>query len=204
LLAMSEPGSTPGSGEPVAGGSAPVLIAPDLACVSVDTPNGTLEISRIGDPEHRLSAEWSKTSRPAPPALLQPLAPVDGVVPIGELELIEMLQRTDVVVADSRKPEQYLKYTIPGAISLPFTEIENNLHQLGCGRTEAGWDCSEARPVALLCNGAWCGQSPTAIGKMVAAGYPPRRIFYYRNGLQGWLLQGLSVWTPGEAETFHI
>ena len=115
-----------------------------------------------------------------------------------------MLSRPDVVVADSRKLEQYSKYTIPGAINLPFTGIEDNLDQLGCKRSEAGWDCNKARPVAMLCNGVWCGQSPTAIRKLVAAGYPPERIHYYRNGLQGWLLQGLSVWTPGEAVTFHI
>ena len=39
---------------------------------------------------------------------------------------------------------------------------------------------------------------------MTEAGFPPDRIFYYRNGMQGWLLQGLSVWTPGAAECFHI
>jgi len=179
---MSDAGSTPGLGEAAVGGSAPVCIAKDIVRVSMDTPDGPLEISRIGDPDHSLSAEWSRTSRPVPPAVLQPLAP------LGELELIEMLLRPDVVVADSRKLEQYSKYTIPGAISLPFTEIEDNLDQLGCKRTEAGWDCNEVRPVALLCVGVWCGQSPTAIRKMVAVGYPPERIHYYRNGLQGWLL----------------
>lgn len=68
--------------------------------------------------------EWARTSRPAPPAELQPLVPVAGVVPLGELELIEALQSPDVVVVDSRKSEQYAKYTIPGAINLPFTEID--------------------------------------------------------------------------------
>lgn len=125
-------------------------------------------------------------------------------MPLGELELIEALQSPDIVVADGRKPEQYAKYTIPGAINLPFTNIDAALDALGCRRDGDTWDCRRARPVAMFCNGVWCGQSPTAIRKMTAAGFPADRISYYRNGLQGWLLQGLSVWTPGEAKCFHI
>lgn len=186
------------------GGLPPVCIAKGVISVEVQTPAGRVEIKRISDPEHRLSQEWAHTSRPAPPAELQPLVPVAGVVPLGELELIEALQSPDVVVADGRKPEQYAKYTIPGAINLPFTEHEAALETLCCRRDDDGWDCGGARTVALFCNGAWCGQSPTAIRKMTAAGFPADRILYYRNGLQGWLLQGLSVWTPGEAQCFFI
>lgn len=185
-------------------GTPGVCIASGTESVEVRTPDGHVEIRRIADPEHHLSKEWSRTSRPAPPAELQPLVPVPGVVPLGELELIEALQSGDVVVADSRKCDQYRKYTIPGAISLPFTDADAALETLGCRRDGDGWDCADARTVALFCNGAWCGQSPTAIRRITAAGFPPERILYYRNGIQGWLLQGLSVWTPGEARCFHI
>lgn len=181
-----------------------ICIAKGVTSLEVQTPAGRLEIKRIPDPEHRFSQEWAHTSRSAPPAELQPLVQVAGVVPLGELELIEALQSRDVVVADGRKPEQYAKYTIPGAINLPFTEYEAALETLSCRRSGDGWDCAGARTVALFCNGAWCGQSPTAIRKMTAAGFPADRILYYRNGLQGWLLQGLCVWTPGEARCFFI
>lgn len=183
---------------------AEVRISAEIDSCTVPGPDGPLEIRRIADPEHRLSAEWARTSRPAPPAVLQPLLPVPGVVPLGELELIDALQDGDIVVADGRKPEQYGKYTIPGAVNLPFTDVEGALTALGCRRRGDGWDCTDARPVAMFCNGVWCGQSPTAIRKMTAAGFPAERILYYRNGMQGWLLQGLSVWTPGARTTFHI
>lgn len=186
------------------GSAVEVRIAAEMTQCLVPGPHGWLEIRRITDLEHRLSLEWARTSRPAPPAVLQPLVPVPGVVPLGELELIEALRANDIVVADGRKPEQYAKYTIPGAINLPFTGVDAALHALGCKRVGDGWDCSDARKVAMFCNGVWCGQSPTAIRKMTAAGFPPDHILYYRNGMQGWLLQGLSVWTPGEAECFHI
>lgn len=172
--------------------------------IVVQGPDGPLTIARVADPQHQLAPEWAQTSRPAPPAVLQPLVPVAGVVPLGELEIIEALQTPDIVVADGRKPDQYAKYTIPGAINLPFTDVEGALEALGCKRNGDGWDCGAARKVAMFCNGAWCGQSPTAIRKMTEAGFPPDRILYYRNGMQGWLLQGLSVWTPGTASCFHI
>ena len=184
--------------------AAPVCIEEGVVSLSVDTPDGPVEISRIADAEHRLTDEWAHTSRSAPPAVLQPLLPVAGIIPLGELELIEALSAPDIVVADGRKPEQYAKYTIPGAVNLPFTDIQQGLEHLGCRRSADGWDCHDAARVALFCNGVWCGQSPAAIRKMVEAGFPPERILYYRNGLQGWLLQGLSVWTPGQATSFHL
>ncbi len=184
--------------------AAEVCISATMARCTVPSPDGPLEIRRIADPEHRLAGEWAKTSRPAPPAVLQPLAPVPGVAPLGELELIEALLSDDIVVADVRKAEQYARYTIPGAINLPFTEPEAALEALGCRRRGDGWDCSAARRVAMFCNGAWCGQSPAAMRRMTEAGFPPSRIAYYRDGLQGWLLHGLSVWTPGQPGCFHI
>ena len=123
---------------------------------------------------------------------------------MGELELIAALQSDEIVVVDARKREQFTKYTIPGAINLPFTEIDAALEALGCRRDGETWDCSEARTFATFCNGAWCGQSPMAIRKIAAAGFPPDCMRYYRDGIQGWLLQGLSVLTPGTDRSFHI
>jgi rhodanese-related sulfurtransferase len=184
--------------------AAPVCIEEGVVSLTIDTPYGPIEISRVPDDRHRLTDEWARTSRPAPPAVLQPLLPVAGVVPLGELELMEALLSPDIVVADGRKPEQYAQYTIPGAINLPFNDIEHGLEYLGCRGGINGWDCHDAAHVALFCNGVWCGQSPTAIRRMVAAGFPAERILYYRNGLQGWLLQGLSIWVPGKTKSFHL
>ncbi len=181
-----------------------VRISAERVRCMVPGPTGPLEIRRIPDPEHRLAPEWARTSRPAPPAVLQPLAPVPGVVPLGELELIDALLSEEIIVADGRTPDQYAKYTIPGAINLPYDRPEIALETLGCHRRVDGWDCDKARQVALFCNAPWCGQSPSAIRRMTEAGFPPERIHYYRNGMQGWLLQGLSVWTPGSETTFHI
>ncbi|VAW77975.1 hypothetical protein MNBD_GAMMA13-96 [hydrothermal vent metagenome] len=60
------------------------------------------------------------------------------------------------------------------------------------------WDFSQAKEVVLWCNGMWCGQSPTAIKGLLALGYPPEKIHYYRGGMQAWKQLGLTVIIPGK------
>ena len=124
------------------------------------------------------------------------MSPAEGVTTIGELELIELLQDPEAIVIDSRTAEWYAEGTIPGSIHLPYTVIAEQLDQLGCEVDFDGWDCEGAKQVALFCNGLWCGQSPTAIRAMIAAGFPPEKISYYRGGMQNWQLLGLTVIKP--------
>jgi len=170
-----------------------VGITKDMPSVTVPTAKGIVEIDRIQDTENQLSGEWALTSRRCPSFCIQPHSPAEGVTTIGELELIEMLKDTDTLVLDSRTQEWFEGGTIPGAINIPYTYIVDELAQLGCEPDFDGWDCTAAKPVALFCNGVWCGQSPTAIRNMIKAGYPANRIFYYRGGMQIWRLLGLTV-----------
>jgi rhodanese-related sulfurtransferase len=170
-----------------------VSIAKGMPYVTVDTPNGPVEIRRIQDTDNKIDGEWARTSRPCPNFCIQPNTPAEGVTTIGELELIEMLQDLDAVVVDSRTRDWFEGDTIPGAVSIPYTFILDELGQLGCEPDFEGWDCTEAKSVALFCNGTWCGQSPTAIRSMIAAGYPADRISYYRGGMQVWRMLGLTV-----------
>lgn len=170
-----------------------VGITKSMPQVTVETPSGPQVIARIQDPAHEVTGEWARTSRPCPEFCIQPMAPAEGVATIGELELLEMLQDPETVLVDSRTPEWFRGGTIPGAINIPYTFINDELGRLGCVADFDGWDCSEAREVALFCNGIWCGQSPAAIRNMIEAGYPAERISYYRGGMQVWRLLGLTV-----------
>ena len=171
----------------------PVNIAPDMASVTVETRTGSVEISRIQDPVHEVTGEWARTSRPCPDFCIQPMSPAEGVTTIGELELLDFLADPEVTVVDSRTPDWYAGGTIPGAVNMPYTEMTDRLGELGCELDFEGWECSEAQQVALFCNGLWCGQSPTAIRRMIEEGYPAERIFYYRGGMQSWRVLGLTV-----------
>lgn len=175
------------------GAAEPVSIRPDVPNVSVETPGGVRVISRIQDNSHEVTGEWARTSRPCPPFCIQPMTPAPGVTTIGELELLDMLTDPEAIVVDSRTPDWFAGGTIPGAVNIPYTRITDDLGLLGCEPDFDSWDCAEARPVALFCNGLWCGQSPTAIRAMIEAGYPAERIFYYRGGMQSWRVLGLTV-----------
>lgn len=174
----------------------PVHITRDVMSVTVPLEGGaTVDISRIQDNDHRLEGDWDLTSRPCPNFCIQPMVPAEGVTAIGELELLEMLQDPNTVVADGRVRPEYLKGTIPGAISVPYTEAADRLDVLGCEVDFDGFDCGvdDLKDVALFCNGPWCGQSPTAARRMIEAGFPAERIYYYRGGMQMWQLFGLTV-----------
>lgn len=170
-----------------------VGLTKDLPAVTVQTESGPVTIDRIQDTGNEISGEWALTSRPCPDFCIQPQIAAEGFATIGELELIAMLQSPDAVVVDSRTPDWFAGGTIPGAINIPYTYIVDALARLGCEPDFDGWDCNAAKPVALFCNGVWCGQSPTAIHNMISAGYPADRIFYYRGGMQVWRLLGLTV-----------
>ena len=174
----------------------PVNIRPDVPAVTVQTDVGPVEISRVQDTENRIPDEWARTSRPCPPFCIQPMQPAEGVTTIGELELLDFLQDPDVTVIDSRTSDWYLRGTIPGAVSIPWNEVVDRLDELGCEAGFDGWECENARTVALFCNGMWCGQSPTAIRAMIAEGYPAEKIHYYRGGMQDWQILGLTVVKP--------
>lgn len=170
-----------------------VNIQKDLSSVTVQTPSGLVEISRNQDTANQLTGEWAQTSRACPPFCIQPMKVAEGVTTIGELELLEMLTDPEAVVVDSRTPDWFAGGTIPGAVSMPYTEMTEHLDELGCEVDFDGWDCKEAKRVAMFCNGIWCGQSPTAIRAMIDAGYPADRIYWYRGGMQVWRLLGLTV-----------
>lgn len=176
----------------------PVGITPDTLSVTVQTTSGPVEISRIQDNANELSGIWAQTSRPCPNFCIQPMQPAPGVTTIGELELMEMLADPAAVVLDSRVRPDYEGGAIPGAIHMPYTEAADRLGELGCEPDFEGFICDgdEIPRVALYCNGPWCGQSPAATRRMIKAGYPADKLYYYRGGMQVWRMLGLTVVVP--------
>jgi len=76
--------------------------------------------------------------------VLQPMVPVPGVTPVGELEVRAALADPEFLVVDMREPEWRVKATIPGSISIPFSEVMQRLEELGCSRDATGWVCTVA------------------------------------------------------------
>ncbi|MGJ8622628.1 MAG: rhodanese-like domain-containing protein [Yoonia sp.] len=182
--------------------SGPVLaddvgITKDIMSVTVQTAEGPVEIMRNQDNDARLAEPWVQTSRPCPSFCIQPMSPAPGVKTIAELEVLEFLSLGEGVLVDGRIRSQYEEGTIPGAVSVPYTEAADRLGEFGCEIDFDGWICGDDVPnVVLFCNGPWCGQSPTAARRMIEVGFPAEKIYYYRGGMQNWNMLGLTV-MPG-------
>lgn len=170
-------------------------------------------IERIQDKDNVITGTFAKTSRACPPFCIHPMKAAEGVETVGELEIIEFLEKKvaagNGLLVDARIPEWYEKGSIPGAVNIPFTlfsdknpYLDDILAVLGAEPAGEGrWDFAEAKELLLFCNGPWCDQSPRAIKGMLKLGYPAEKLFYYRGGMQNWSLLGLTTVVPEETET---
>lgn len=172
-----------------------VNITPDVAAVTVDTADGPVTIARVQDQDAVITGMFARIARPCPEFCIQPMTPADGVTTIGELEVLAALQDPNTLLVDGRVRPNFETGSIPGAINMPYTEMADRLHEVGCEPDFEGYVCdAEAVPtLVMFCNGPWCGQSPTAIKRIIEAGFPPEKIQYYRQGMQGWRMLGLTV-----------
>ncbi len=189
-----------------------VKITPDIISVEVVHDGQKTSIARNQDEKNTVKADFAKTSRACPPFCIQPGTLAPGVETIGELEVLDYLKQiaggdTSVMVIDSRTPDWVAKGTIPGAVNIPwdqlnaaksdpFTIADILEKRLGARNQEGLWDYSGAKTLVLFCNGMWCGQSPTNIKTLLKFGYPADKIKWYRGGMQDWEILGLTTVVP--------
>jgi len=112
---------------------------------------------------------------------IQPMQVAKNIRTVDEIEVNEFLEEGQQVI-DGRTPDFYNKSTIPGAKNFPHTEVAERMDEL-----------DRSRPAIFFCNGPQCPQSPTAIKKLLDAGYPPEKILYYRGGMHDWVTLGLPI-----------
>ena len=115
---------------------------------------------------------------------IRPLTLAEGVTTVGELEVIEQLER-GLPVVDTRPAASYTHSTIPGARNLPHGQEVERIDEL-----------DRDQVTILFCNGPQCAATPNAVESLLAAGYPAGALAYYRGGLHDWLTLGLPV-APG-------
>lgn len=128
--------------------------------------------------------------------VLQPAEPVPGVVMVTEIELLAAFNDPNAIVVDTREIKDRVKGTIPGSVSMPYTEIVQRMGELGCRKPPQGsdqWDCSQARIVYGFCSSPVCPFTPTAIRATTRAGFPAANWRYYRGGMLTWEAVGLPV-----------
>ena len=98
-----------------------VNISQDLASVPVHHGDDFINIQRIQDQDHVLTGGFTKTSRKCPPFCIQPLHVAPGVTTVGELELLDFIDKKLEVgkglLIDARTPSWHKKGTIPGSVN---------------------------------------------------------------------------------------
>jgi rhodanese-related sulfurtransferase len=186
-------------------GEIKVKITPTMPSIEVNHRGTPVTVKRIQDTGNKLVDDFAKTSRPCPPFCVHPMEAAPGVVTVGELDLLDFLDK-DVaqgsgLLVDARMPKFYNSETIPGSINIPFVLFTSSasdvLPLLGAlSDSNGNWNFSEAKDLLLWCNGPWCDQSPRAIIALVKEGYPPEKLRYYRGGMQLWKMFGLTTIQP--------
>lgn len=183
-----------------------VKITPDIAYVYVDHKGIKVKVMRIQDTNHLLTDDYSKTSRACPPFCIHPIKVDPHVKTVGTVEVVEFM-RDKVntgkgIIIDARLPRWYNAETIPSAINVPFTFLESNpakekvvafFKLLGASQKSGKLDFSQAKELLIFCNGLWDEESTHLIKNLIKYGYPADKILYYRNGMQGWKLLGLTT-----------
>ncbi|HET9104224.1 MAG TPA: rhodanese-like domain-containing protein [Solirubrobacteraceae bacterium] len=121
--------------------------------------------------------------------VIQPIELAPGVRTVGELEVIAHLRGGGPAV-DTRRPEYLATGTLPGARAIPHDEIVTRRGELDC-----------ERPTVMFCNGPQCAATPDAVRALLASGWPPELILYYRGGMHDWMTLGLPLVPCGERGT---
>ncbi len=169
-----------------------------------------VRIQREQDNFNQIDPDFAMTSRPCPPYCIQPMHLAPGVETVGELEVLDYLQRItrrddSVLVIDSREADWLIRSgIIPAAIHLPWDRLHPNHAKpdaiaeileldFGASRSGALWNFENAKTLVFYCNGPWCGQSPTNIKQLLALGYPAHKLKWYRGGMQVWKSLGLTT-----------
>ncbi len=183
-----------------------VRITPDIGWVKVRHMGKEIKVMRIQDTASRLTDDYTKTSRPCPPFCIHPTRVDQNIETIAEVEMMHFLKEKVTqgkgLVVDARLQSWYELETIPSAVNIPYTTLEGadketakRLFRLLGMQVDANgkWDFSQAKALAVFCNGVWCDQSHRLIDGLLKFGYPARKIYYYRSGFQGWKLLGLTT-----------
>lgn len=113
---------------------------------------------------------------------LQAIQCAPGVQTIGELELVDMLQRGASLIDTRVSGSKDGGRTLPGATALPHDQVVQRREELDPSRVSI-----------LFCNGPQCPQSSSAIRALLEVGFPAASLAYYRGGLHDWVTLAMST-----------
>lgn len=99
--------------------------------------------------------------------------------PVDRVALIERVRAGAVTVLDVRPPEEYRAGHIPGAISIPLSELKHRLAELPTDRE-----------IVAYCRGPYCVLAVEAVDMLRAHGFKTLRL---EDGVPDWRARGFTV-----------
>lgn len=183
-----------------------VKITSQLSHIITSDSGQKVQIERVQDVENLLTDDFTKTSRSCPPFCIQPTKIDKNIRNIAELELLsfvnsQVAQQKGILI-DTRLKSWFELETIPSAINIPFSVMQNTSRKkiemifkmLGMKvKNDGSWDFENVKELALFDNGLWCSQAKYFTAVLLKYNYPTKKLSYYRSGLQGWKLLGLTT-----------
>lgn len=103
----------------------------------------------------------------------------DGLEPIDRDALVKKVKRGEVTVLDVRPPEEYEAGHIPGAVSIPLSDLKKKLSSI-----------PKSREVVAYCRGPYCVLAVEAVKVLRARGFQAVRL---DEGIPEWKARGLPV-----------
>jgi rhodanese-related sulfurtransferase/DNA-binding transcriptional ArsR family regulator len=103
----------------------------------------------------------------------------DALEPVTFQELRRLMREDDVTVVDVRPTDEYEAGHIPGAVSVPVSDLKRRLREL-----------PKRREVIAYCRGRYCVYSLDAVAVLRKLGYRARRA---QEGWPDWRAAGLPV-----------
>jgi rhodanese-related sulfurtransferase/biotin operon repressor len=105
---------------------------------------------------------------------------VNGLDLVTKEELARRLRRKeDLVVLDVRPQEEYAAGHVPGAVSIPMTELKRRLREL-----------PKSKEIVAYCRGSFCAFAPEAARYLQKQGYKVKAL---EDGLPDWGAAGLPI-----------
>ncbi len=104
--------------------------------------------------------------------------------PVDREELLERVHQGQVTVLDVRPSEEYVAGHIPGAISIPISELKQRLAEL-----------PRDRDIVAYCRGPYCVMSVDAVDVLRENGFNATRL---KDGVPDWRAGGYEVVTEGQ------
>jgi len=103
----------------------------------------------------------------------------DGLEPVSRDELKARLRKGSVVVLDVRPADEYAAGHVPGAVSIPVSELKRRLKEIPKGQE-----------IVACCRGPYCVYSYDAIEVLRPKGFNIRRL---HGGYLEWMAAGLPI-----------